>query len=419
MRIAVVGAGAAGLTAAYRLTQAGHAVTVFEARPFVGGRTHTEHFGPGHHLDTGAGWLTSAYSRTFALLEELGLRDCVHPMRASAPAELLVNGAPYTSTGKPRTAGDGAGLIPAAEQKPLREWLRSLASHPGDLSTQLAYDLESAEDHLAKVSPAAARYVFAPMFEGLFAPLREHSAEFLRSWVASGRVTYWQLDDGMDAPWKKLAHQLDVRLEEPVLSIRRAIGGVEVVSTASSGLFDGVVLAAPPPVARHAVEPALLPTWYEDIRYSGQCRLYASRAATSHCPPVHIRPLPMGLVASVEWQSGGDGAWGCCPDGQEWVLVCANEAQNEDLLALPPALLRNRLWDAAAELLPGLFPLSDAEHVHLIRWEHAVPVMLPGHFTRMSGYRPQPPVVLAGDWTHQACVEGAVRSGEAAAAAFA
>jgi predicted NAD/FAD-dependent oxidoreductase len=26
--------------------------------------------------------------------------------------------------------------------------------------------------------------------------------------------------------------------------------------------------------------------------------------------------------------------------------------------------------------------------------------------------------VLAGDWTHQACVEGAVRSGEAAAAAF-
>jgi predicted NAD/FAD-dependent oxidoreductase len=36
----------------------------------------------------------------------------------------------------------------------------------------------------------------------------------------------------------------------------------------------------------------------------------------------------------------------------------------------------------------------------------------------MAGYARRPPLVLAGDWTHQACVEGAVRSGEAAAAAF-
>ena len=64
MHIAVVGAGPAGLTAAHRLRQAGHRVKVLESRDVVGGRTHAERFGPGHHCDTGAAWLASLYDRT-------------------------------------------------------------------------------------------------------------------------------------------------------------------------------------------------------------------------------------------------------------------------------------------------------------------------------------------------------------------
>jgi phytoene dehydrogenase-like protein len=69
MQIAVVGAGPAGLTAAYRLQRLGHGVTVLEAADAVGGRTHTEHFGADHWSDDGAGWLASFYPRTLALLE--------------------------------------------------------------------------------------------------------------------------------------------------------------------------------------------------------------------------------------------------------------------------------------------------------------------------------------------------------------
>jgi predicted NAD/FAD-dependent oxidoreductase len=68
--------------------------------------------------------------------------------------------------------------------------------------------------------------------------------------------------------------------------------------------------------------------------------------------------------------------------------------------------------------VPDLFALEDAAIVHDIRWEWAIPQMETGHYTRLASYERRPPLVLAGDWTEQACVEGAVRSGEVAAAAF-
>jgi monoamine oxidase len=43
----VVGAGYAGLMAAYRIHKAGHSVTLLDAKPRIGGRTWTEHHSDG------------------------------------------------------------------------------------------------------------------------------------------------------------------------------------------------------------------------------------------------------------------------------------------------------------------------------------------------------------------------------------
>ena len=51
MRIAVLGAGVAGLVAALRLTQAGHAVDVYERWPGLGGQAATLDVGRGHLLE--------------------------------------------------------------------------------------------------------------------------------------------------------------------------------------------------------------------------------------------------------------------------------------------------------------------------------------------------------------------------------
>ena len=55
-RIAVIGAGMAGLSAAWHLTQAGQSATVIEARGRIGGRIHTVP-ALGQSLDLGASWI--------------------------------------------------------------------------------------------------------------------------------------------------------------------------------------------------------------------------------------------------------------------------------------------------------------------------------------------------------------------------
>jgi predicted NAD/FAD-dependent oxidoreductase len=76
------------------------------------------------------------------------------------------------------------------------------------------------------------------------------------------------------------------------------------------------------------------------------------------------------------------------------------------------------LWEAATAIDRRLFPLDDADVVQLIRWPHAVPAVGPGYFARVRSFVQRPPIVFAGDWLVQPCVEGAVRSGNAAASCF-
>ncbi len=54
--VVILGAGLAGLSAAYKLSQAGHDVTILEARTRAGGRVHTlrEPFADGLHAEAGA-----------------------------------------------------------------------------------------------------------------------------------------------------------------------------------------------------------------------------------------------------------------------------------------------------------------------------------------------------------------------------
>ena len=73
--VAIVGAGIAGLTAAWRLRQAGVPVRVFEAQSRVGGRMLSlrDHFGAGQVIELGGELIDTGHVRIRALAAELGL----------------------------------------------------------------------------------------------------------------------------------------------------------------------------------------------------------------------------------------------------------------------------------------------------------------------------------------------------------
>jgi oxygen-dependent protoporphyrinogen oxidase len=422
MHVAVVGAGPAGLTAAYRLRQAGHRVEVLEARDVVGGRTHAEHFGPGHHCDTGAGWLASFYTHTLALFGELGYREMLlRPRAVRGAADLLVHGR-IEPLAFADTSIAASPLIPGAEKHNLAAYLARLAlEQPANLEPDLRYDEHSAEEEFAPLGAAVVDYLMRPMFEGpFFSRLSAHSAAMERAWLrALQGETFFQVAGGMDAPWLGLAERLDIRAGTPIEAVRVRAGCVEVIANGAARHYDGAVLAMPAPAAARllADQPEAAPAWLAEVRYAPQVRVYAARpVAADAAVGVHI--VPPGQVFSVEFYSGRRGAWGACPPDWQWGLVCAYGPASGALMARPAAEAARELWEAGRAAVPELFGLEQAAVVHTIRWEWAVPIMAPGHYTRMAGYARRPPLVLAGDWTHQACIEGAVRSGEAAAAAF-
>lgn len=88
-KVIVIGAGLAGLSAAYELTQAGHEVTVLEARPRVGGRVYTIRgpFADDLYAEAGATNVFDVHEWTMKYIKLLGVQ--LDPMESSSGAGIF------------------------------------------------------------------------------------------------------------------------------------------------------------------------------------------------------------------------------------------------------------------------------------------------------------------------------------------
>ena len=75
MRVAIVGAGLAGLVTAVDLVDAGCEVNIFESRPFVGGKVGSWVDKDGNHIEMGLHVFFGNYYQLFELMEKLGALD--------------------------------------------------------------------------------------------------------------------------------------------------------------------------------------------------------------------------------------------------------------------------------------------------------------------------------------------------------
>ncbi len=77
MRVAIAGAGLAGLTTAVNLADAGHDVEIFESRPFVGGKVGSWVDADGNHIEMGLHVFFGCYYNLFALMEKVGALEAL------------------------------------------------------------------------------------------------------------------------------------------------------------------------------------------------------------------------------------------------------------------------------------------------------------------------------------------------------
>ncbi|CAN5556545.1 NAD(P)/FAD-dependent oxidoreductase [soil metagenome] len=418
MKVAIVGAGPAGMTAASALASAGHDVTVFERTEAAGGRTRTVHFGEGHWLDTGAGWLTDFYPTTMGLLRHHGLDDALNPLVLRGGGDLLLDGVRHPS---PNSIWRilASRLVNPVNKVRFFLWMALLiVRQRSNLRIDRRYDSVPAMDALRSMGSDALERIVRPSFEGpFFARLEQMNGTLVRSWLRSLSIGgFFQPDQGMDRPWRRLADTLDVRYSTEVARVGTDGAARTWIESGGETLeFDAVVLAVPAPVAARLLGESA-PDALGSVPYVPHVRAYVARptAGTVERTAVHI--FPNDTVATVERGMGGQPAWGRVPVGWEWTLICAPSASSQHLIELDHDALLDRLFDTAAELTGERIEWREHEVVHLVRWSHAVPVVDVDYYHRLDSIPRSAPIALAGDWCDQPCVEGAVRSGYRAAA---
>jgi squalene-associated FAD-dependent desaturase len=437
-RVAVVGGGLAGITAALRCADAGCAVTVFEARPKLGGLTHSFRRGD-LNVDNGQHVFLRCCTSYLALLERLDVTDRVRlqsrldiPVcspRLARPARLRRNGLPA-----PLHLGGSILRYPPLSLADKLRFVRGALALRGVDADDPATDRESFGDWLARHGQSARAVDTMWDLVGL-ATLNAPAAQASLS-LAATVFQVGLLNDAAaaDIGWSLVGLQqlhgepaydhltkagAEVRTNTKVEGVSPSGGQWLVTSRGPASeegepVFDDVVVAAPPLVAER-----LLPAGALSLPAGWAQGLGSSPIVNAHVVydrPVLDEPFVAGIDTPIQWVFDRT-SQSQLTDGQ-YVAVSLSAAH--DSIDVPTAALRERLLPALAALLPAARQ-ARVRDFFVTRERHATFHPAPG----TARLRPQartamPGLFVAGAWTSTgwpATMEGAVRSGDSAAAA--
>lgn len=418
--LAVVGAGWAGLAAAVRATEAGHHVSVFEMAPQPGGRARSVATRAGT-LDNGQHILIGAYTRTLALMRDVGADPQQHLLRL--PLRLL-----YPD-------GRGLSLPPGGAMTAFARGV--LAARAWRWHERLAL-LRAAAGWLLAGFRCAPGTTVAALCAGLPLAVRADLIEPLCVAAlntpmdqASGEVFLRVLKDALfsgpgSADLLLPRQPLSTLLPEPARTWLAEHGalletGHRVRELAPWGsdrwtldgqTFDGVVLAC------SAVEASRLAAGVAPGWSSLAAALRYEPIVTAYLQDFELRlPVPMMALhagAAAPAQFAFDlGALGLAPNLFAFVVSGARSWVDQGLPATAEAVLTQ-----AREAFAGRFRATDALR-HIAAEQRATFACTPA--LQRPPMAVAPGLVAAGDYVagpYPATLEGAVRAGEQAAAAL-
>ncbi len=259
MRIAIVGAGIAGLGAAWLLTRQGHAVTLLEANPYLGGHTATVDVTlDGHTFPVDTGFLVfndRTYPRLIALFDELGVRSVASEMSFSCRVDR--HRLEWAGTSVATLFAQPANALRPSFWRMLADIARFnrgvTAMDDGNRLWSISLgEFLDAENYSAPfrdwyLLPMAAAIWSAPRKDILEFPLPTF-VRFCRNHgllQITDRPRWRTVEGGGRVYVQKIASRLaDVRLATPVRRIVRTAAGIEIFSaTRPAERFDDVVLA--------------------------------------------------------------------------------------------------------------------------------------------------------------------------------
>jgi protoporphyrinogen/coproporphyrinogen III oxidase len=408
----VIGAGLAGLTAAYRLSRAGWDVTVLEAADYVGGRVATVNKQL-YTLDTGATQISTGYKEYLALCGELMLTDQI--VDSSPYIGVIKHRRIYLIDGSKALSGALSPLLSLRGKWMLLRTIKDyLTLNPRvevlDVSRSHRYDTQSASEYCM-------RRLNVEVYDALVDPLlrayvmnRGENVSCLE-WFSGlrnlGAQKMISINGGNRRLPSALATHFPVLLKTPVQSLVKTDDGVLVRYRDADGnggtlQADACVLATrlPEAVAIYPAYREITGTLADNLRYNRGLVVHLGYSRRPSCPAIGLllparEQAQIGLIW-LEHNKNPDRV----PSGHSLFSVYFDEAVNDRYFTRDDDELVSLTSGFVQELFPQLHGTLDLTHV--TRWPLAIPNPAPGIYKQVHTMKnridPKDRIQYAGDY---------------------